>query len=178
MAGNVVRYHTWPVLIQQTNAHHTWNVLRIMVEIWPQTPQDILLHTIFHDGGELGPGDIPFPYKSQNPVLKKAVHDLEVQSLRDQGVWRLTTTRDDDDEWLHRAKTCDLIEMLEKGLEEYLLGNYYGWGVVEQIMSTLSVRQHPRPDDAVLVSQYITRRLERFEAIIIQGGKKSWSPVS
>jgi len=164
-AGDVMRYHTWPVVQQQTGAHHTWNVCRILVTIWPDAPADAIRYALFHDAGELGPGDVPFPYKMQSPSLKHAFDQMEEQSLRNQGITLPVLT----DEWRWRIKTADLIEMLEKGLDEFLMGNTYGIPIVTQITGVLEERMAIMASsslypDRQAVSVYLTRRLDLFFA--------------
>ena len=179
MAGNIVRYHTWPVLVQQTNAHHTWNVLRIMLEIWGHAPAEVLAYLVFHDAGELGAADVAFPYKAQNPVLKAEITRLEHASLVAQGAgayreMEVEDSHTDTEMWRCRAKTCDLLEMLEKGLEEYLMGNRFGWGVVENILENLAARKYHEEDDAHSVRCWLKRRLEKFQAVV-KNGDGRWS---
>lgn len=54
LAGEVSRYHTWPHLRQQSVAEHSWQVMRIMLAIYPMVPRVLLIHCMAHDAGEIG----------------------------------------------------------------------------------------------------------------------------
>lgn len=127
LAGDVKRYHTWPVIRQQTNADHSWNCLRIYTQIWGVPSFKVMLHLMFHDLGELGTGDIPFPLKRNNPALKEALDAEEVSARLRMGIvlWGL-----DDVERL-RVKLCDLLEMNEYGHVERKLGNAFAQPVCD-----------------------------------------------
>lgn len=157
LAGSVKRYSTWPVLVQQTNAEHTWQVLRILMTIWPETPAHAAEFALFHDSGELGAGDIPYPYKARHPELREIISELERSSLSDQGVREQLTT----DIWRWRIKTTDLIEMLEKGMEETIMGNKYGVPVARAMEAELSSRIDGH-EDYLVVSRYLRERWVRF----------------
>ena len=107
MAGDVRRYHTWPVHHQQTIAHHSWNVARILLEIWPDAPRSAIVYAITHDLGEVGTGDIPFPIKRENPDLKAIMDRLEHAVVEGLGL----EIPELDPQWTTAMKICDLLEM-------------------------------------------------------------------
>lgn len=77
LAGQVPRYHTWPHLRGQSIAEHSWQVVRIIWAIMPDAPMVLVKQAVFHDIGEVGTGDPPYPVKAKNPVLKKEMDRLE-----------------------------------------------------------------------------------------------------
>lgn len=77
LAGQVPRYHTWPHLRGQSIAEHSWQVVRIIWAIMPDAPMALIKQAMFHDIGEVGTGDPPYPVKAKNPVLKKEMDRLE-----------------------------------------------------------------------------------------------------
>lgn len=120
-AGLVRRYHTWPVLRQQTNAEHSWHVYCIYLYLYGDPPDYMTRAILFHDLGEIGPGDAPFPSKRDNPDLKKA-HDRVEKQKR---IELLGYDPEDDleDEDRRRLKICDLLEMWQFGVDEWRMGN-------------------------------------------------------
>lgn len=129
-AGLVKRYHTWPVLREQTNAEHTWHVIRIYDKLFGLPSIDAIRFMMYHDVGEIGPGDAPFPSKRNNPDLKAAhdrvEHETRVALLG--GYADIPVTEQE----LRRIKICDLVEMWEYGMEEYLKGNNLAVPIVDR----------------------------------------------
>lgn len=126
-AGGVKRYHTWPTITQQTNAEHTWNVLRIWWMIWGAPSAEVATYLIWHDAGEIKTGDLPFPIKSRHPAIKKTFDQLEGETVRAmRGPACLSLTGVDKT----RAKIADLLEMWEYGWVELNLGNRFAAPIV------------------------------------------------
>lgn len=115
---------------RQTVAEHTWNVVRILLTVWPGVPAGALAFAQFHDVAEVGTGDVPYPVKHNNPVLAAEMDRLEAQVIEDMG---LTSYLSVSIEWQRRIKMCDVIEMWEFGLEERHLGNRYADPIVERM---------------------------------------------
>jgi hypothetical protein len=100
--------------------------MRIMLAVRPDVSRRLLVHAVTHDVGEMG-GDIPYPGKKNDQVLKDRMEILESQihaKMTEQwGVPRRITLDYAD----HRFfKMCEYIEMWEWGLHELALGNKYG----------------------------------------------------
>ncbi len=125
-AGQVLRYHTWPVHRQQSVAEHSWQIARIMVTIWPECPRMLLLHAITHDVGEMA-GDVPYPFKRNNPELKHQMSRVEEQVHRSMTThWKLPPPPEMPEMYHQFFKLCEYIEMWEYGLQEQNMGNQYG----------------------------------------------------
>jgi len=120
-AGNVKRYHAWPTIQQQTNADHTYHVLRIYMELFGCPVEDVLDYIMRHDLGEITSGDTPFPAKLTVPGLKEATLGAEQQGLELLGYE--TPALLPVEQW--RVKICDMLEMLEFSQVEVGLGNSY-----------------------------------------------------
>jgi 5'-deoxynucleotidase YfbR-like HD superfamily hydrolase len=120
-SGLVKRWHTWPVLKEQTVAEHTWQVMRIWWEIFGPMEPHVSTYLLWHDGGEVVSGDVPFYAKRDNPNLKAALDSVEAVAL-----YEVAGLSDDvDPQDRIRAKCCDLLEMLEHCVVERGLGNRY-----------------------------------------------------
>lgn len=62
--GEVVRYHAEGSTVRkQSVAEHTWRVLIILLHLWPDTPRDVILATLYHDVPEVFTGDTPATVK-------------------------------------------------------------------------------------------------------------------
>jgi 5'-deoxynucleotidase YfbR-like HD superfamily hydrolase len=132
-AGSVRRYHTWPVIREQTVADHSFHVLRLYWTLFGYVPPEIASYIIWHDMGELWTGDLPYPVKRDNYALKKTCDDIEQQALAEMGGDTASITTDQE----KRVKFCDLLEMLEYALHEVSLGNQYATVVVSRIVTAL-----------------------------------------
>ena len=135
-AGALIRYHTWPTLRKQSNAEHMWNVARILLAVFPEVSRSLLDRALFHDIGEIRTGDLPYPIKADNPVLKSEVNRLEAEQLAFYhevwGVPNLTASAGyGPGLWL--LKMCDMIEMMEFATEECNLGNMYAAIIVNRV---------------------------------------------
>jgi len=127
--------------------------------IWPDAPARAAEFAVFHDSGELGAGDIPYPYKARHPALKEIISALEEESLSDQGIRPQWV----DDVWRWRIKTADLIEMLEKGMEETLMGNKFGIPVALAMDREIMARVRGHADEPE-VTKYLLDRWARYRA--------------
>lgn len=136
-AGNIIRYHSWPTLQQQTNAHHTWNVMRIYSELFGWPIAEVAAYIHYHDVGELDTGDISFVVKRNHPGIKKITKPIEAAAMKRLSRGYATEDMISNQEKI-KVKICDLLEMLEFSLDEIFLGNhYYGWLVFENIFEAL-----------------------------------------
>lgn len=153
LAGDVLRYHTWPTLQSQTVAAHTWNVLRIYWQIFGPPVPNVTTYIIWHDAGELVPGDVPFPAKANNSVLKSEHDRLEVEAVVSMGgpqeVHLSARER-------ARIKVCDLTEMMEFGRHELALGNTYAQPIVDDTLRAIEVLLINLPkEDCTQVEAYV-----------------------
>lgn len=145
-AGHVKRYHTWPTLQKQDVASHTWQVLRILVSVWPDAPQELLVFVTAHDMGETGAGDPPYPTKARDPVLKAAFDAMEHEACVVMSTRFLSPVPDTIAElslWplqLRVYKLCHEIEMWEFALNEMNLGNRYAAPIAEAMWSEIQRR--------------------------------------
>lgn len=133
LAGDVMRYHTWPTLQRQTVAAHTWHIMRIYYQIWGPLPPEISTFILWHDTGELRTGDPPYPVKAKNPEFKRLHDQLEQEAVRDMG----GSAAELAEPLKTRAKACDLIEMLEFGHIEALMGNQFAQPIIDDMREHL-----------------------------------------
>jgi hypothetical protein len=154
MAGQVIRFHTWPVHHRQTVGEHTWQVMRIYYQIWGPLPTELTTYFIWHDAGELFTGDIPFPVKRDNPDLKRimdVLEDIAVEAmLGGKPHNRLANGLQ------LRAKACDLIDMHEAGMAEVIMGNQFAQPIVDDTFAALE-KLPLSPEDGNAVFKYLAK---------------------
>lgn len=121
MAGQVRRYHTWPVLRQQQVDSHTWQVMRLYVELFGRPDESVWEYILFHDVAEVGTGDTPSDVKTRNPKLKECLDRAEEGVLESMGI-RLPKIKYEE---FVKVRVCDRLERFEFALEELNMGNKY-----------------------------------------------------
>jgi 5'-deoxynucleotidase YfbR-like HD superfamily hydrolase len=135
-AGSVRRYHTWPVIREQTVADHSFHVIRIYWTLFGRVPDVVTEYIVWHDMGELWTGDTPYPVKKNNYALKKIMNDMEREAVYSMGGIPDPSTSLTTDH-VKRVKLCDLLEMLEYALHEISLGNQFATIVAGRIMAAV-----------------------------------------
>lgn len=142
LAGDVKRYHTWPVLQPQSVAEHSWNVARIVVAIWPFASQQLLQEALFHDVGEIRSGDAPFPVKAENPDLKATMDRIEDAARLDMLAWGVPRRSRNILKPMEHVvlKVADMLEMMEKGMQECLMGNQFAKLIVLRTREWLEIK--------------------------------------
>lgn len=134
LAGQVERYHTWPVLRRQSVGEHTWQVMRLWWQLFGPIPPEVSSYILWHDAGELAVGDLPFPVKARNGVLKEALDRMEAAAVALMGGPADTHIGVVD---RLKVKACDLLEMAEFGDHELKLGNAYAQPIVDDTLAAL-----------------------------------------
>lgn len=160
LAGEVSRYHTWPHLRQQSVAEHSWQVMRIMLAIYPMVPRVLLIHCMAHDAGEIGTGDIPYPIKKENPDLKEIMDELETETISAMALkWNFPSEVALSPEEKLIFKLAEFIEMWEWALKEQLLGNEFAEVVGSRCLTeAYSLCDKLSQDIAGLAKKYINTR--------------------
>ena len=103
LAGaQTTRYHTMPVLIQETVGHHSHGVAVLATLLYPDASRDLLVAALYHDLAEHVTGDMPAPVKRELG-LRKALAEYEDQLCQDAGL--VTPKLSPEDE--RRLKFCD-----------------------------------------------------------------------
>lgn len=140
-AGSVLRYHTWPMIKQQTVAEHSWNVARILLAIHPNCNEQLLAEALFHDIGEVSSGDAPFPIKRENPTLKTEMDRIENDSRLAMVLpWSIPAPVQFSEFSRWTLKLADMLEMWECGLQEVMMGNRFASLIVERVGKFLTTQ--------------------------------------
>lgn len=157
-AGLVKRYHTWPVKNEQSTGEHSWQVARIYCEIFGSPPAVVWEYIHKHDKAEMGTGDNPFHIKRAHPDLKAALDKAEhaYMTMLGESLPLLTPIEH------KRFKLCDVIEMLEYGQQEILMGNRLAAPIVSNTAMALRgmILDYPVHEDIVKIQAHIRGVLE------------------
>ena len=119
-AGYIRRFHTKRLICSQNIAEHCFGVANLCYALCaPEKPSGELIEAaLFHDMAELETGDIPAPVKWTNPDLKNILEDMEAEFNEYWGInWKLSPYEQLTLKW------ADMLELLLKSIEEYIMGN-------------------------------------------------------
>lgn len=170
-ALRVKRYHTWPVIHQQSIGEHSIQVYRIIKAIWPEAPHYLLDHALTHDIGERVSGDIPYPVKANSPELKAQIDSLEYAAHLQMCIpWSfpppvkallpLEATV---------FKLAEYIEMWEYALDELILGNRGVRLIARRMEEAMLQKRHEVGELSQLIEEaaarYIKHRADFYELV-------------
>jgi 5'-deoxynucleotidase YfbR-like HD superfamily hydrolase len=137
--GEVRRYHTWAVHHQQTVAEHTWQIMRIMLTIWPNAHRNVIVWALVHDMGEMA-GDIQYPFKLLFTQLgegsEKAEAHVRARMNEKLGAPYITHPLSKFEKTVF--KLCDNLEMWEFGMREVNMGNLYAKIIVQRMAGAVA----------------------------------------
>lgn len=160
--GEVRRYHTWRMTREQSVGEHSWQIMRIMLTIWPTTPRRLLIHAVRHDMGEMS-GDPPYPFKKIVPGMKDCCDTAETMVLNEMGRGVGTPPSVALSPWEKSFfKACEYIEMWEAGVVEKNMGNRYGELIMDRMMAalnTIDLSSNEQPGIARALRDYVNRRV-------------------
>lgn len=117
--GDVVRNHTYPTLLDQTVAQHSFNMACIVLTVTDgEASKELLKACLFHDLHEQYTGDVPAPVKWNNETLHASLY--EIQEEFDAGFFIKCELTPQEESLLHFA---DSLEFQIYCCEELMLGN-------------------------------------------------------
>ena len=118
---NVKRFHTTVRIQEETVGHHSANVAAILLRLEPDCSRDVLVAALMHDVDEVYTGDVPAPFKWDNPDAKHALavggmdyvdkHDIPYPHLSEHDA--------------NLLKLADMADLVLSSLEELNRGNRY-----------------------------------------------------
>ena len=117
--GTVRRFHTTPIIGEQTNAEHQWGVAVIVNYIYPQASKGLILAALHHDSYEHITGDLPAPVKWGYPELDKAIKAVERSLHNKFGIMPALSAEE-----LSVLKAADLLETMTFCVRQGELGNH------------------------------------------------------
>lgn len=132
--GGIVRYHNTQIDKKQTIAEHQWAVALILDKIHPTT-RHLLLHALVHDCPEAVTGDIPAPFKWDNPAIKDYLKASEDKWLLDH---RYRTESGFEEEALLALKWADSLEGLWFTTRQARKGDYHAVQIRDRWIEAIS----------------------------------------
>jgi 5'-deoxynucleotidase YfbR-like HD superfamily hydrolase len=111
-------------------AAHTWGVLALLWELWPDEFARLAPTVMFHDVPEAWVGDVPAPVKRYMPRVKADLGELE-----DRVMARLGLPSDSNLEtfdWA-RVRACDHLELYLWAREQMAWGNSHASCVAREL---------------------------------------------
>lgn len=163
-AGLVRRYHAQPHLVPQTVAEHTWQLLRIMTTIWPDTPRSLLMYAIYHDIAEGCTGDLPYTTKLASPDIKKHMDALEDTAIQSMGrYWGTPAVALPTAEEKKFMKACELVEFAEYSWNELRMGNKYIEVVLQRVLPRIKAIKFDNTYLNTRFHEYVKRRKDYEE---------------
>ncbi len=110
VAHRVRRFHSHPRLcaIGQNLADHSHGVATIVALLNPKASAELLRAALLHDAGERDAGDLPQPFKQQEPVLAAGHAKLEAR-FRQETTGVDVLLDPEEESWL---KLADMLEAI------------------------------------------------------------------
>jgi 5'-deoxynucleotidase YfbR-like HD superfamily hydrolase len=131
-AALVKRWHTWPVLREQTLAAHSHGVAMLVWQVYPEASAGLLMAALVHDLAEVSTGDVPAHVKWANPEMTAMLEAMEQKWLEKQALdFKLSTVEQTI------LKFCDSFELLMFALEEFNMGNQNMREVIHNVVGRL-----------------------------------------
>lgn len=183
MAGRIRRLHTRPMNGEEQNvASHTWGLVMILLDLFPDVSKEALVLALRHDVPEVATGDIPANVKWANPELEETLENMERDFMHDMG-------------WSHRVhylggapyhereelylKLADRIELLFYCLEQMYMGNWLLADVYVNIRDKIhEMLPELTPEKAADVVVYIDSYSEYLQKNFTKSAISSRDPIS
>lgn len=126
--NNVKRFHTTSRTQEETVGHHSANVCGIMLRINPDCSRDLLVAALYHDVAEYYTGDVPSPFKWDNPDVKVGLDGGEEAYLKAHNIPQPQYLTVED---IQLLKLADMMDLILSSLEEAGRGNQSALDLVE-----------------------------------------------
>ena len=144
--GKVKRYHTLPIIGEQTVGDHSYGVAQIVRYLTEDTCSTRLLcAALDHDVAEVIMGDTPHPTKRDYPEVKEALDKVE-KEIEEAYELQGNDLAVGEKELL---KLADMLEMGLFGVYQAQLGNRHGLTVVENVLEALGEMEMLFPSRAI-----------------------------
>lgn len=131
--AGVRRYHTSPVVGQETVGHHSHAVASLLTLIYPDSSRELLIAALYHDLGEQQTGDIPSPGKREMGI-RDAVNKYEAECNAEAGFHTPTLFAKEK----RRLKFADCVSGALFCLEELAAGNRRMWSTFMTYMTYIN----------------------------------------
>jgi hypothetical protein len=168
--GNVKRYHTHPyVVVPQTVAHHTFNMLGILLALHPHPSLQLIKAVLWHDVIEGEVGDTPSPTKWENDDLRTALEAAEARCAEKLGLAVAFFPDDDGPHWL---RFTDMFEGAMYCHDQRIMGNHGFEQPFALYMSALRKVWLRWPEMPIACIQAVDKTVS--EMALLTGRREAW----
>lgn len=119
-AAAIDRYHTHRTHRRQSVGEHSFGVMMLIQQVYPEARKELYLAAMHHDLPEFITGDIPAPVKRSAPHFAVMLEELEKSTAPLYQDFGLSAFEEAVLKW------CDTMELVLWCLEELHLGSVYG----------------------------------------------------
>lgn len=160
----VQRYHTWRTIQDQSVGEHSAQIMRILLAVCPDAPRHLIIHCLLHDIGEMA-GDLPWPVKKDDPVLKErmTVNELRVHRQMSEKHMLPPPVRLTEEEQ-QLFKFCEYLEMWEHCVQERNMGNRYATIMHTRMLLAASTLMGRLPEEIQKRARYYVELRKEQEA--------------
>lgn len=124
----VKRFHAAYRLQEETVGHHSCNVALLLLRLWPGCRGELIVAALTHDIAECYTGDVPAPFKWDNPDIAKGLKEGEEEWLQANKVPVPELTPYEK----IMLKAADLADLAMSSMEEVNRGNLYAKPIVDR----------------------------------------------
>lgn len=118
-ATNVKRYHTFPIIGEQTVGHHSCRVALLVLYLTDgRAGANLLKAALFHDLAEISTGDMPATVKWSNPQLSELLSQIEHRFEMEHEIAVSLSAHEKN-----LLKTADMTELVLFAEEQIRMGN-------------------------------------------------------
>lgn len=149
--GNVKRWHTHPLIGEQTDAAHSWGVASLYLLLCPEPTMTLLKAMMWHDMAEQEVGDTSSPALMRNPALGTAYVEAEKKYLEAKFGLVVGMLAREERAWLDG---CDKLECFLFCREQLFLGNRYCQDDYDHLLLWFNERRNELP--AAIVDVVVT----------------------
>lgn len=117
LASRVKRFHTVPIIGEQTVGEHTYRMILILYQITAPT-HAMLYAAMYHDTAEIDISDVSFMTKREWPKVSEALNEAEFEFNKKHGLLCMLKPYE------HRfLKYADMAELTYYAIEQITMGN-------------------------------------------------------
>lgn len=129
--SDVKRYHTFPIVGEQTNGHHAYNMAVMLLMLHPEPSFSLIRAVLLHDGVEDVVGDLPSPSMWGNAALKREYDAAQHAAFEARYGFELGYELYEYDLcWLH---CLDKLEALIFGYAQRGFGNFNAERIIHNV---------------------------------------------
>jgi 5'-deoxynucleotidase YfbR-like HD superfamily hydrolase len=118
--GDVKRWHTKPLIGEQTDAQHSFNAVNLLLVLHPNPTITLIKAVLWHDMAEQEVGDVPSPTLWKNGAYGDAYREAENAFLSQKLNLHMATLYHEEMSWL---AGIDKLECYLFAREQLQLGN-------------------------------------------------------